>query len=37
MSAMLALFYLHSRKVGTEFSQETAASDCDDDSSYKLR
>ena len=34
MSAMLALFYLRSRKVGTEFSQETAASDSDDDSSY---
>ena len=37
MSAMLALFYLRSRKVGTEFSQETAASDSDDDSSYKLQ
>ena len=37
MSAMLALFYLRSRKVGTEFSQETAVSDSDDDSSYKLR
>ena len=30
MSAMLALF----EKVGTEFSQETAASDSDDDSSH---
>ena len=26
MSAMVALFYLRSRKVGTEFSQETTAS-----------
>ena len=32
MSAMLALFYLRSRKVGTEFSQETAASDSDQSS-----
>ena len=27
MSAMMALFYLRLRKVGTEFSHETAASD----------
>ena len=32
MSAVVALFYLRWRKVGTEFSQETAASDSDDDS-----
>ena len=37
MSAMLALFYQSSRKAGTGFSQETTASDSDDDSSYKLR
>ena len=36
MPETLALFYLRSRKVGTEFSQETTASDSDDDSSYKL-
>ena len=30
MSAMMALFYLRLRKVGTEFSHETAASDYDD-------
>ena len=30
MSAVVASFYLHWRKVGTEFSQETAASDSDD-------
>ena len=33
MSALVALFYLRWRKVGTEFSQKTAASDSDDDSS----
>ena len=30
MSAMVALFYPSRRKVGTEFSQETTASDSDD-------
>ena len=30
MSAMMASFYLRWRNVGTEFSQETAASDSDD-------
>ena len=33
MSAIVALFYLRSRKVGTDFSQETTASDSDDDCS----
>ena len=34
MSVVVALFYLRWRKVGTELSQETAASDSDDDSCY---
>ena len=33
MSAVVALFYLRRRKVGTEFNQETTGSDSDDDSS----
>ena len=37
MSAMMALFYLRLRKVGTEFSHETAASDYDDTFSDKLQ
>ena len=36
MFAMMALFYLRLRKVGTEFSNETAASDYDDAFSEKL-
>ena len=37
MSVMVALFYLRCRKVGTEFSQQTAASDSDDASSYSAK